>query len=203
MKYNLTDIKLRKVADGKRNAGSLFIQATVVNPDDEWDEDGLLTTFNPRLVKTFSEYLALAVKADQPDQFGREVFKPSVLLDASKPIPERLLTFTHARFEEFVFPGGERVALDADGNPRHNEAGQLITRSSVRVLTKKSVDNETGELGYANGWDPVSQGTSIMLNLYAPLEQFKSAVPSGVTLPQENNTPLINGGSAPGGAPVV
>ena len=40
MKYNLEDIKLRKVAEGKQNAGALFLQATVVNPDDIWEEPG-------------------------------------------------------------------------------------------------------------------------------------------------------------------
>lgn len=202
MKYNLTDIKLRKVADGKRNAGTLFIQATVVNPDDEWDEDGSLTTFNERLVKKFAQYIGVS----QPgalDQFGRQTWQPSPLLNQANPIPESMLVLTHAQFEEFKFPGGERVQLDDNGQPRRNDSGQMIVRDSVRVLTKKTVDNETGETRYANGWDPVSQGNSIMLNLYAPLSQFTESVPQGIVLPQQPETPLINGASAPApqGAP--
>lgn len=199
MKYILEDIKLRKVEDGKRNAGTLFIQATVVNPDDDWDDDGRLTTFNERLVKKFAQHLALA-QPGPADQFGRPTWLPSQLLNAANPIPEKLLTLTHAQFEEFVFPGGERVAMDGD-QPRRNDAGQLVTRTSIRVLTKKTVDNETGEMSYANGWDPVSQGTSIMNNLYAPLSQFTDKQPAGIVLPQNPQTPLINSGMQPGAAP--
>lgn len=196
MKYILEDIKLRKVASDKRNAGALFVQATVVNPDDDWDDNGTLTTFNERLVKKFAQYVAEA----QPgplDQFGRQTYLPSVLLNAANPIPENLTTLTHAQFEEFIFPGGEHVALDDQGNPRRNEKGQLITRSSIMVLTKKSVDNETGELRYARGWDKNSQGQSILNNLYAPLSQFTQSQPTGIVLPQSPETPLINGASAP------
>lgn len=196
MKYILQDIKLRKVADGKRNAGALFVQATVVNPDDIWDDNGTLTSFNETLTKMFAKYLAEA-QPGPVDQFGRQTYLPSVLLNASNPIPENLTTFTHAQFEEFIFPGGEHVALDDQGNPRRNEKGQLITRSSIMVLTKKSVDNETGELRYARGWDKNSQGQSILNNLYAPLSQFTQSQPTGIVLPQSPETPLINGASAP------
>lgn len=201
MKYNLTNIALRKVAEGRKNAGTPFIQATVVNPDDLWDEDGRLTTFNARLVTEFSKYLAPAQPGPK-DQFGRDTWLPSQLLNQANPLPEALTMLTHAQFEEFVFPGGERVQLDDDGKPRRNDAGQLLTRTSIIVLTKKSVDNETGVERYAKGWDPVSLGTSIMNNLYAPLSQFTDNVPAGITLPQDAATPLINGQTAqPAAAP--
>ncbi len=195
MKYILENIKLRKVASDKRNAGTLFVQATVVNPDDIWDDNGTLTTFNETLVKKFAQYVAEAQPGPM-DQFNRQTYLPSALLNAANPIPENLTTFTHAQFEEFIFPGGEHVALDDQGNPRRNEKGQLITRSSIMVLTKKSVDNETGELRYARGWDKNSQGQSILNNLYAPLSQFTQSQPQGIVLPQSPETPLINSASA-------
>lgn len=204
MKYNVTDIKLRKVADGKRNAGTLFVQATVVNPDDIFDEPGTMTTFNEQVVKAYAQYL-IPAQPGPNDQFGRPTWLPSMLKDASKPIPEQLTVLTNAQFEEFAFPCGTCVQVDETGAPRRNSKGSLLTRNSIMVLTKKTVDNETGEKRYARGWDPVSVGTSIMNALYAPLSQFTEAEPAGISLPQDPDTPLINSQTAPNqtAAPVV
>lgn len=199
MKYNLEDIKLRKVAEGKQNAGTLFLQATVVNPDDEWDEPGSLTTFNERLVAKFSEYLVPALPG-QTDQFGRQTWQPSQLKDATKPIPENLLVMTHAQFEEVQSPGGIDMVRLKDGsnepmvNPKN---GQFYRRNSILVLTKKVVDNETGEVRYAKGWSPAEQASGIWNNLYAPAAQFDSATTAGVVLPSSPETPLINSASGP------
>lgn len=197
MKYNLEDIKLRKVAEGKQNAGTLFLQATVVNPDDEWDEPGTLTTFNERLVKRFSEYLVPS-QPGQTDQFGRQQWLPSQLKDATKPIPAELLVVTHAQFEEVTSPGGVDMVRLKDGsnepmvNPKN---GQFYRRNTILVLTKKVVDNETGETRYAKGWSPAEQAGSIWNNLYAPASQFDSANNGGVALPVSPETPLINSAS--------
>lgn len=204
MKYNLEDIKLRKVAEGKQNAGSLFLQATVVNPDDEWDEPGTLTTFNERLVKKFEQYLVPAV-AGPVDQFGRQTWLPSQLKDATKPIPAELLVMTHAQFEEVPAPGGvEYVRLkDNSDEPMLNpKNGQYYYRKSIIVLTKKVVDNETGEVRYAKGWSPQEQASSIWNNLYAPASKF-SAGTSGVVLPGSAEAPLINSASQQGAVPQV
>lgn len=203
MKYNLEDIKLRKVAEGKQNAGTLFLQATVVNPDDEWDEPGSLTTFNERLVAKFAEYLVPALPGNT-DQFGRQTWQKSQLKDANKPIPENLLVMTHAQFEEVQSPGGiDMVRLkDGSNDPMVNpKNGQFYRRNSILVLTKKVVDNETGEVRYAKGWSPAEQASGIWNNLYAPAAQFDSDAKPGVVLPSNPETPLINSGSGP--APVV
>lgn len=196
MKYILEDIKLRKVAEGKRNAGSLFIQATVVNPDDEWDEPGSMTTFNERVVKKFAQYLQLSVQ-EGTDNFGQPAWKPSLPLDANKPIPDNMLIMTHAQFEEVPSPGGiEMVRINDDGTPRVNpKNGQYYRRTSIIVLTKKVVDNETGEIRYARGWSPTEQASGIWSNLYAPASQFDGAS-QGVILPIGATTPLINGQTA-------
>ena len=205
MKYNLEDIKLRKVAEGKQNAGSLFIQATVVNPDDEWDEPGTLTTFNERLVKRFSEYLVPA-QPGSVDQFGRQTWLPSQLKDATKPIPAEMLIMTHAQFEEVPTPGGVEYVRLKDGanepmvNPKN---GQFYRRKSIMVLTKKVVDNETGETRYAKGWTPQEQANSIWSNLYAPASQFENLQPAGIALPADQATPLINSASVPPAQPGV
>lgn len=204
MKYNLEEIKLRKVAEGKRNAGSLFIQATVVNPDDEWDEPGTLTTFNERLVKKFAELLVPA-QPGQVDQFGRQTWLPSQLKDATKPVPTEMLVVTHAQWEEVPSPGGvEMVRLNDTGdgpaiNPKNQ---QYYRRKSIMVLTKKVVDNETGVERYAKGWTPQDQASSIWNNLYAPASQFDNGANGGIVLPGDPETPLINGATG-GAAPVV
>lgn len=199
MKYNLENIKLRKVAEGKQNAGSLFIQASVVNPDDEWDEPGTLTTFNERLVAKFAQYL-LPSQPGAVDQFGRQTWQPSQLKDATNPIPAEMLVMTHAQFEEYPFPGGvEYVALnDGSNTPRVNpKNGQFYRRKSITVLTKKVVDNETGEVRYAKGWTPAEQASGIINNMYAPASQFEGSATMGIQLPISAETPLINSASAP------
>lgn len=197
MNYNLENIRLRKVAENKQNAGSLFIQATCVNPDDEWDEPVEMTTFNERMVKIFAQYLAVA-QPDGTDQFGRDKFKASALLDATKPLPDKYLRFTGAKLEQYVFPGGvEYIQIGQDGKPVKNpKTGQYYRRRSVLVLTKTTVDNETGERGYAKGWDLESQGSSIMNTFYAPAAQFDGPSNGGIPLPQGADAPLINGESA-------
>lgn len=198
MKYNLEEIKLRKTADGL----SMFVQALVVNPDDEWDEGGLMTSFNERMVKKFSQYLQLSVKSPNLDRFGNEQWLPSQLIDQTKPLPDRFLVFDHAQFEEYVFPNGPRVALNSDGKTvRKDKNGNPIIRKSIRVLTKKSVDNETGELNYTAGWDLESVGSSIARRLYGPIEDFSPETSVGISLPQSADTQLINGVSAPQAAP--
>jgi len=205
MKYNLEDIKLRKVADGKPNAGSLFLQATVVNPDDDWDEPGTMTTFNERMVKKLAEYIVPALPGPV-DQFGRQTWLPSQLKDATKPIPAELLVMTHAQFEQVLSPGGVDMVRLKDGenvpmvNPKN---GQFYRRNSIIVLTKKIADNETGELRYAKGWSPEEQASSIWNNLYAPASQFDNGQSAGIVLPGAPETPLTNSVSAPAAAPAV
>jgi len=205
MKYNLEDVKLRKVAEGKQNAGALFIQATVVNPDDIWEEPGQMTTFNERVVKQFEQYI-LPAQPGGKDQFGRDSWLTSQLKDATKPIPAEMLVMTHAQFEEVPSPGGvEMVRLNdtGDGPAINPKNGQFYRRTSILVLTKKVVDNETGAERYARGWSPAEQASGIWNNLYAPASQFDSGAQSGVALPIGAETPLINSASAPGAAPAV
>lgn len=175
MKYILENVKLRKVTEGQ-NAGSLFIQADAVNPDDLWDAGGQVTTFLPRLVDTFAKYLAPAEMGDK-DNFGHQQYKPSKLLDANKPLPEQLTTLEFAEFKEFVFPNGPMIMLDGDGKPRTDpKTGEFLTRASIRVLTKKIRNNEGEGFIEAPGFGLIEQGNSIMKRLYAPLSRFmKSA----------------------------
>ena len=204
MTYNLENIRLRVVAEGKVNAGAKFIQATCVNPDDEWDEPVEMTTFNPRMVAKFAQFLAVA-QQDGTDQFGRPVYKASALLDQTKPLPEAYLKFTMANREEYVFPGGrEMIQVDEHGQPvRNQKTGQFYRRRSIVVLTKKTRDNESGTERYAEGWSLEQQGSSIMNAFYAPAEQFDSTPTGAIVLPQEEGAPLTNGGTAPAPAPVV
>lgn len=197
MKYNLTEIKLRKVADGKRNAGQLFVQFTAENPDDILD-GGEVTILNPRFARQFEPYLQISQQGPN-DPFGQPTWLPSLLKDQNNPIPDKLLTITHADFELYMFPGDEDYVLIDDNNqPRLNSKGNMIVSRSVLVFTKKKVDNESGQLvGYAPGFSPEEQGRSIMQAYYKPLREFTQTAPQGIALPQDVETQLINSGSTP------
>jgi hypothetical protein len=191
MKYILENIALRKVAEGKRNAGSLFIQADAVNPDDIFDEGGRVTIFNERLCNKYAEYLTVAVQ-NGTDRFGREVWK-STLKDANKPIPESMTVMTHAKFEQYVFPGGPKIALDSNGEPIINQkTNEPVMRSAIYVFTKKAVDNETGEIDYIRNWDPISVGQRIEANFYKTPDVQTAG---GVVLPQGDDPLLTNSAS--------
>jgi hypothetical protein len=117
-----------------------------------------------------------------------------------------MLVMTHAQFEEVPSPGGvEMVRLNdsGDGPATNPKNGQFYRRTSILVLTKKVVDNETGEARYARGWSPAEQASGIWNNLYAPASQFDSGAQTGVALPIGAEAPLINSASAPGAAPAV
>lgn len=189
MKYKISKIKLRKVAEGKRNAGSLFVQFTVRNPDNRLDK-GEVTVFDEDFAADYEEYYALS-EPGVKDGFGQQTWQDSKLKDPAKPCPEDLLVATHAQFEQYIFPGGPRVALDDEGKPRRNDRGRYIVQESIWVFTWKALDNETGELRYIRGWDPASRGASIMNNLYGPMSLIaESNQPMGVVLPMNPGTPL-------------
>lgn len=196
MKYILENIALRKVAEGKRNAGALFIQADAVNPDDIFDEGGRVTIFNERLCNKYAEYLTIAVQ-DGTDRFGREVWK-STYKDSQNPLPESLTVMTHAKFEQYVFPGGPKVALDSNGDPIKSErTNQPVMRAAIYVFTKKAVDNETGELSYIRNWDPISVGQRIEANFYRTPDVQTAG---GIVLPQGDDPLLTNSASNTPGA---
>lgn len=196
MIYNIEDIRLLKVAEGKKNAGQLYLKFTAMDPENPID-NGEVTVLDPLFVKMYEPYLQLA-QQDGVDQFNAPKYKPSLLKDATKPLPESLLKAKYTQFEKYVFPNAEvMVQLDAEGNPRKNEKGNFVTAQSIWVFTWKRVDNQTGELGYVRNWDPESRGKSIMENFYKPLKDFTTTASTGIVLPQGEDAPLINGESAP------
>ena len=198
MKYNITKIRLRKVAEGKKNAGSLFIQFLAKNPANRLDK-GEVTILDEDFAADYAEYLMPSVQ-DGVDTFGQPKWAESVLKDQNKPIPEDMLVMPYSYFEQFMFPNGEMVAVDEDGNPRTNEKGQKILRDSVWVFTMKVMDPDTGKLAYIKNFDPITQGRRIMAAFYRPKENFMQVESQGVVLPQNPETPLINGESAAPGA---
>lgn len=198
MKYNITKIRLRKVAADKKNAGSLFIQFLAKNPDNRLDK-GEVTILDEDFAEDYAEYLQVS-QQDGVDVFGEPKWAPSVLKDANKPIPEDMLVMPHSYFEQYVFPGGEMVACDDNGHPRKDSKGQMVLRDAVWVFTIKAPDNETGELKYVRGFDPVTQGRRIMQAFYKPKSEFMDIQSQGIVLPQSPETPLINGATAAPGA---
>lgn len=197
--YIMKNVRLLKIADGKQNAGKLYLRFTAQNVNCRQDK-GEVTTLDEDWANDFAEYVAIA-QPDGTDAFGNVRYKQSALLDQAKPIPEDLLQVFNGEFEQYYFPGGPRVALNDDGNsPRLGKAGQLQIYEKIDVFTIR-YKSKDGTFKYAKGWDPESRGGSIANNFYAPLNQFATSQPMGVVLPQQAETPLINSGSAPATAP--
>lgn len=179
MIYKLTNVSLEKVPAGKQNEGKVYVRAEVINPKNRFAESTTQAFFSPAFVKEVQKYFAVANNGTGT---------------ANTPLPDDVLTFTGGRYEEFAFPE-MMVQIDTDGTPRRNpKNGNMYMRDRITVLCQYEIDDETGERGYAKGWDPVSRGTSIMSNLYAPLSRFNAV--QTVAPPQ-----LINGQTAPNVAP--
>lgn len=200
MKYVIKDIVLRKVAEGQ-NAGTTFVQFSLVNPDNRFDAPISVTRFERAIVAPYEEYLTLSQQAGT-DNFGRPVWAPSLPKDQNNPLPEDLTVLKNAHIATYCFPNGqELVAVDSDGQPIRDKHGNLVTARSVKVVTMDRYDNETGQRdGYCNGWDLEGQGEQIMRRLYRPLSQFTNESSGGIVLPQDAETPLINGATAPAAA---
>lgn len=188
MKYMLTNVRIEKVAAGKTNANSLFIRADIYNPADLYDEGkNNVPIFQERLVNDFRQYFSIANNGTA---------------QADSDIPTEKLVFDNGRLEEFVFPE-EMVQVynqDTDvngvihkaGTPVLNKFGDLRRYTGIIVLTKLTVDTNTGEMSYAHGWDKDSRGLRAMNAFYRPLSQFADFKAEGISPAQ-----LINSASEP------
>lgn len=183
MKYNLVDLRLMTVKNGN-NQGSKYLQATLENPDDPFVNSGDVIFFNERMVQVFSEYLSDAQPSGKKDAFGRDIYV-STLKNASNPIPPKYLVLPHAFQVQWATPEPMVLIDTATGLPRTTKAGNLIVKTSITVLTRKQVDNETGELSYIRGFDPDTLGTQLMNAFYKPLKMFQNDIPAAPVAPVE------------------
>ena len=127
-----------------------YVELTLVNPNDEWDEPFVVPVWNERQVARYKQLLA----------------SPEVMNDVTK-IPLEKRTFKYGFWEEFQLPkpmyrlwSKDMVTTRADGTKTEHKAGSIVMDrngkpviyTTIMVFTKKILDSNTNELRYANGW---------------------------------------------------
>ena len=183
MRYTITDFQFKQDKNKKT-----YLALKVANPDDWFDQTN-------QTVCLFGEQAARYYKAvggdaskwetlpEQAKCFANAYF---VVVDA--PVPMYHLCSADFNGPKCPLPGSNGLFVVAD------KAGLPRIYTSVRVLCKKAVDNETGELDWATGWDPATRASQMFGSLFvsAPV----STSPATVTdeTPVDGQTAPADGG---------
>lgn len=168
MRYTITDFQFKKDKNNKT-----YLSLKVSNPDDWFD----MTNTTVCLFGEQAERYYKAVGGDQtkweslPEpakSFANAYF---VVVDA--PAPMYHLCSADFNGPKVALPGSNGLYVIAD------KSGLPKIYTSVRVLCKKSVDNESGELDWATGWDPNTRASQMFGSLFVRA-QIESA-PATIT----------------------
>ena len=182
MKYEISNLKINTVAQGKPNAGRKYLEFTAVNVAAPLEIPGVVCIFNARTVELFAPYISQAN--------GGTATGPVELPDSFK--------YINGRFETFVFPTpGTRTysAQVTTKDGRVHQPGEMVMNGnqpriykSAQVFTMRQVDPETGEISYLRGWDCDTRGQQMFSAFYTPvpLEHATMEAPAQV-MPQAGN----------------
>jgi len=189
MKYEIMNLEIRTVAQGKNNAGTRYLAFTAVNTKAPLEEPGAVCIFNERTVQLFAPYVLQAK--------GGTATAPIELPDNFK--------FINGRFETFMFPTPAmhrytRQITTKDG--KTHQPGEIVMNGahpriykSVPVFTMRQTDEETGEPTYLRGWDCDTRGMQMYNAFYEPIvienavvEESQGPV-AGVTNPTQPTNP--------------
>lgn len=161
MLYNVTKLTPQQVPQGKKNAGTKYVEVTIEDPED--GEERVVPVFD----KEAERYIALI---------------PTIAIGITTPLPQNapdnLKVWKNCFDKEFIFPE-TMVRVNAQGQPELNKFNQMRIRKSVIVMTRYKRDNETGELAIRKGWDLATRGTSVMNAFYMPLRNFANTSAGG------------------------
>lgn len=154
MRYTITDFQFKKDKNNKT-----YLALKVANPDDWFDQTNqTVCLFGEQAQRYYT-----AVNGDQtkweslPEPAKNFANAYFVVVDA--PTPMYHLCSADFNGPKVALPGTSLfVIADKSGLPK------LYT--SVRVLCKKAVDNETGELDWATGWDPSTRASQMFGSLF-------------------------------------
>lgn len=146
MKYLLTNLQIMQTNSTNPQR---YVRAELLNEDDIFDNPSSLPTtclFGETIVKVYETALQAAGGDASKLPDNMKYFKGAEYVDVPLPTPMyRIYGSDFVDAKGIMHKAGEYIK-DKNGAPR------LYTK--VRVLCKKSVDNETGELRYARNWDP-------------------------------------------------
>ena len=174
MNYYIENIEIKKAKNQ-----SEYIALTLVNAEDEWDEPFVVPVWNQRQIDRYKALLA----------------SPAVNGDISK-LPEEKRTFKYGFWEKCTLPKpmnrvwSQNMTIKyADGTTKEVHEGDLVCDkrgvpvlyTEFMVFTKKTIDNNTGEMDYANGWSFSERSAQMIARQFTlPQENTPAVVPQAV-----------------------
>ena len=182
MNYHIENIEVKQA----RNQ-SEYIALTLVNADDEWDEPFVVPIWNERQIARYKALLASPEVAGNIDR-----------------IPEEKRTFKYGFWEKCQLPQpmnrmwSQTMTIKyADGSTKTVQEGDIVCDkrgvpvlyTEFMVFTKKTVDNNTGEMTYANGWSFSERSSQMIARQFTLPQTVANVAPQ--TVVQAEGAPTV------------
>lgn len=191
MYYQLQDIEIVKIPEGKANAGQKYVRATVFNPRDLFERSSQIALFEEKFVRTYERYLPASKGGTAAEEGYNE----------STSLPLQLREFKNGRYVQY--PLGQPMfrkhtrAIPSKGiqigDWVKDSSGKAKVYNYVQVLCKydfdripvivdgvEQYDQETGRPlevitfdangkpieHWVNSWSPEERGAQLRDNQY-------------------------------------
>lgn len=176
MDYRIENIEIKTAKNQ-----SEYVALTLVNADDEWDEPFTVPVWNDIQIKRYKALLA----------------SPEVNGDVNK-IPEEKRVFKYGFWETYKLPmpmnriWSQNMTIKyADNTMKEVHAGEIVTDraghpvvyTEFMVFVKKTLDNNTGELRYANGWSFAERSAQMIARQFTTIQPTASMPPQEIIQP--------------------
>ena len=155
MKYSITDFQFKTDKNKKT-----YLALKVANPDDWFDQTNqTVCLFGEQAERYYKAVNGDATKWESlPEQ--AKSFANAYFVVVPAPTPMYHLCSADFNGPKVALPGSNGLYVIAD------KSGLPKLYTSVRVLCKKTVDNETGELDWATGWEPETRASQMFGSLF-------------------------------------
>lgn len=155
MRYSITDFQFKKDKNKKT-----YLALKVANPDDWFDQTNqTVCLFGEQAERYYKALNGDASKWESLPEAAKS-FANAYFVVVPAPTPMYHLCSADFNGPKVALPGSNGLYVIAD------KSGLPKLYTSVRVLCKKSVDNETGELDWATGWEPETRASQMFGSLF-------------------------------------
>lgn len=184
MNYLISAITFNKT---NQTQAQEYMKLDLKNAEDPFDEPASTIIFNERIISLYKTEMRKAQNNvnNLPENLRHFMHAFNVTIDLPQP----------------MFRRWGRKFIDSAG--RSHEPNDLVCDKNntpklyknFRVLCKKTLDNETGELDWAAGWDPISRGNTYISSFFvaptqAPTQNNEAPIQPPVDVAQPVVQPI-------------
>lgn len=195
MKYLMTSLQI--VMTNSANPQK-YVKASLFNEDDPFDNPSNLPTtclFGEGIVRIYEQAIANAQGDVTKIPDNLKYFCNAKFVDVPLPAPMHRIYGSDFKDSKGVLHKGGDCICDKNGTP--------MLYNTVRVLCKETIDNETGERRWANGWDPVSRGNNYISAFFIAQSTPSTSTETAPPAQQAPVIPPAQPIQAPVQAPIV